>query len=173
MLYLLDANTLITAKNQYYEMHRVPEFWSWIVYQGELSQIKLPIEIYDELADKSTAKDDRDELAHWVDDAANKPSILLDEAPDMDHVSRVTYGGYIANPTDEDIIKMGADPILISYALRDIENRTIVTTEISKPKRVGANRHVPDVCRDLGVNCINTFELLKVLDFRTDWNSRV
>nr|WP_234706678.1 DUF4411 family protein [Ensifer aridi] len=26
-VYLLDANVLITAKNQYYPIHRVPEFW--------------------------------------------------------------------------------------------------------------------------------------------------
>jgi hypothetical protein len=171
LLYLLDANTLITAKNDYYGMDRVPEFWSWLVHQAGLENIKLPQEIYDELADKSTVKADRDELAVWVDHSEIRPVILLGEEPDMDHVSRVTYNGYTPNPTDADLIKMGADPILVSYALRDIGNRTVVTTEGSRPSRRGANRHVPDVCEVLGVRCINTFQLLKELDFRTNWEA--
>ena len=34
MLYLLDANILITAANTYYGISRVPEFWSWLQHQG-------------------------------------------------------------------------------------------------------------------------------------------
>lgn len=30
MLYLLDANVLIAAKNSYYAFDRVPEFWEWL-----------------------------------------------------------------------------------------------------------------------------------------------
>jgi Domain of unknown function (DUF4411) len=30
MLYLLDANVLITARNRYYPIDTVPEFWSWL-----------------------------------------------------------------------------------------------------------------------------------------------
>lgn len=30
MLYLLDANVLITANNSYYEIGRVDEFWDWL-----------------------------------------------------------------------------------------------------------------------------------------------
>jgi len=35
MLYLLDANTLIDAKRDYYPIDRVPEFWSWLIFQGQ------------------------------------------------------------------------------------------------------------------------------------------
>lgn len=34
VLYLLDANILITAANTYYGITRVPEFWSWLEHQG-------------------------------------------------------------------------------------------------------------------------------------------
>jgi hypothetical protein len=34
MLYLLDANVLITAHNTYYAIDQVPEFWEWIAHQG-------------------------------------------------------------------------------------------------------------------------------------------
>jgi hypothetical protein len=34
MIYLLDANILITAANTYYGISRVPEFWSWLTASG-------------------------------------------------------------------------------------------------------------------------------------------
>jgi len=35
MLYLLDANILITAKNLYYEFGRVDQYWEWLSFQAE------------------------------------------------------------------------------------------------------------------------------------------
>lgn len=32
MLYLLDANELITAHNLYYPIDVVPEFWEWLKF---------------------------------------------------------------------------------------------------------------------------------------------
>ncbi|MEJ1354792.1 MAG: DUF4411 family protein, partial [Candidatus Sedimenticola sp. (ex Thyasira tokunagai)] len=46
MIFLLDANVLINAKNFYYPIDRVPEFWDWLVHQGETGNIKVPVEIY-------------------------------------------------------------------------------------------------------------------------------
>lgn len=66
-----------------------------------------------------------------------KKALLFDEDAEPDFVARVTYGGYTPNPTDDELMKMGRDPFLISYALKDIENRCVVTTEVSKPKREG------------------------------------
>ena len=34
-MYLLDADTLIKAKNTYYQFDRVRPFWEWLVYQAE------------------------------------------------------------------------------------------------------------------------------------------
>jgi hypothetical protein len=49
VLYLLDANILITANNSYYPLDQVPEFWSWIQYQGESGNVKIPLEILEEI----------------------------------------------------------------------------------------------------------------------------
>ena len=40
MLYLLDANILITAHNTYYPIDRVPEFWSLLQHQGAAGFVK-------------------------------------------------------------------------------------------------------------------------------------
>ena len=63
MLHLFDANVLITASNTYYPLEQVPEFWSWIVHQGTIGNIKLPQEILEEVLD-GRKKDDP--LLDWV-----------------------------------------------------------------------------------------------------------
>ncbi len=171
MLYLLDANTLINAKNFYYPIERVPEFWGWLVHQGQLSNIKIPIEIYEEFKDTKSKDGKKDELSLWADLLEVKEALLFAEEAEPDLVARVTYEGYTPNPTDDDLMKMGRDPFLISYVLKDSKNRCVVTTEVSKPKRKGANRHIPDVCASLNVRCINNFQLIQELNFSTAWKN--
>ncbi|TPV93792.1 MAG: DUF4411 family protein [Myxococcales bacterium FL481] len=169
MLYLVDASTLISAKNSYYPLDRVPEFWDWLVHNGSVGTLKIPIETYEEFQDKAPPSGKKDDLALWADLGHVREALLLDEEIIRDHVTRITYDGYVKNPTDEDLEKMGRDPLLISYALRDTTNRCIVTNEISKPRRKHANRHIPDVCADFGIRCINIFALIQKLNFSTRW----
>lgn len=169
MIYLMDANTLIDAKRDYFEFERVPEFWEWLQHIGGIGNVKIPIEIYEEFEEAKNAEGDRDALAEWAADADVRKALLLDEEVDQKIVARVITQGYCQNPTDQEIEKMGRDPFLIAHALRDKENRVVVTTEVSKPKKQRGNRQVPDVCRDMGVRSINTFQLLRELDFKTGW----
>lgn len=171
MLYLLDANTLIDAKRDYYPISRVPEFWDWIIYQGKQGKLKIPIEVYEEFSDTQDKDGEKDSLAIWAEQKEARKSLLLNEDAEQDLVARITYGGYVANPTDDELKKIGRDPFLLSYALKDIENRCIVTTETSKPSRLGANRHIPDVCRDFNIRCINNFQMIREMNFSTNWKN--
>jgi len=168
LLYLLDANTLIDAKRDYYPMQRVPEFWDWLVHHGDSGNVKIPIEVYEEFSEAADAAGNKDELATWADRVRTKEALVLGEEANAIVVSTVIYTGYMADPTDEEIEQIGRDPFLISYALTDITGRCVVTTETSKPKRRRSNKHIPDVCEDLGVRCINTFGLVNELNFSTD-----
>ena len=171
MLYLLDANTLIDAKRDYYPISRVPEFWEWLVFYGEKGNIKVPIEVYEEFSDTNDKNGKKDELAIWSEQSEVREALLLNEEAEQDLVARITYGGYVANPTDDDLVKIGRDPFLLSYALKDLENRCIVSTEVSKPSKKGANRKVPDVCGDFKIRCINNFQMFRELNFSTNWNN--
>lgn len=164
MIYLLDANTLITAKNSYYPINRIPEYWDWLVHCGQNGVVKIVNEIYDELRDGGA-----DELSLWADEEHVRDALLFDESVDQGLVAQVVYQGYLPNPTENDMVRMGQDPFLISYALKDPENRCIVTSEASKPSRQGANRHIPDVCNALGLQCIDGHQLIRDLDFSTSW----
>ena len=169
MLYLLDANTLIDAKRDYFQFSRVPEFWSWIQYQGEIGSVKIPIEVYEEFEEAKRPDGSRDELAEWASRTEVKDALLLSEEAAPELVQIVMDRGYCADPTDEEVHKIGRDPFLVAYALVDPEGRRIVTTEVSRPNRQRANRKIPDVCRNLGIEPLNNFELLGALDFTTGW----
>ena len=167
MLYLLDANVLIDADRDYYPIDRVPEFWDWLLDQAAQGRALMPIETYEEVVLPRSSKPGL--LENWLIDNHNE--MVLDEAVDPALVVNVIELGYASDLRDEEIETVGRDPFLIAYALADSSNRVVVTTEHSRPSRMRANRHVPDVCRDFGIRSINTFEFNQELDFRTDWRS--
>ena len=162
MLYLLDANVLIVANRDYYPLGRVPEFWDWLLDCGIKHRAKVPVEMYEEVL---AGKDD--ELTRWLKD--HRDALLLDENVDGGLVAEVTERGYAPDLSDEEVERVGRDPFLIAYALGAPLQRVVVTTEHSKPRKQRANRHIPDVCRALGVHCCNTYEFIEALDFTTGW----
>ena len=167
MLYLLDANVFITAKNTYYPIDRIPEFWDWLIYQGELGNMKIVQEVYDEIHGGN------DDLSLWAKEDEVVNALILDEEVDVDLLRVVTEQGYAADLTDDEVEKLGRDPFLIAYAISDIESRTVVTTEVSSARKQRANRRIPDVCSDFDVKCIDTFKLTSELIFSTNWKMRV
>lgn len=167
MLYLLDANVLMNANRDYYSISRVPEFWDWLIYNGNVGNIKIPEEIYDEITDGN------DDLSHWAKLPQTKKALLFEEEIDTETVQWVTYEGYTSDLNDVDVEKIDRDSFLISYAWKDKYNRCIVTTEVSKPSRQGSNKHIPDVCNQLGIYWCDPFEMYRRLDFRTNWKSPI
>jgi Domain of unknown function (DUF4411) len=162
MMYLLDADTLISSSNIYYKMKRWMPFWEWLKQLGESGKVKIPVEQYDEIV--SGTKDD--ELVTWLRQEDVKKALLLDEEADPIKVSVVTETGYANDLTEIEIMKIGKDPFLVSYALDDPKNRCVVSFEISAPTKQRANRKLPDVCNQFGIRCIKVFTLIEELDFK-------
>ena len=165
LLYLLDANVLIDANRDYYPLERVPEFWEWLVYVGEKGLVKIPLEVYEEI------KDGTDKLAQWAKRSETKAALLLEEEPAVALVSRAIDEGYGSDLADDEIEKIGRDPFLVAYTLVETSERCLVTTERSKPSKKRANRHLPDVCNTFSVQCCNTFEFVRALNFTTGWKA--
>ena len=164
MRYLLDSNVLIDANRDYYAIDRVPEFWDWLLHLAEQGLLRVPVETFDEV------KDGKGQLVEWLKE--HKAVLLEKTELEAGPVSRAVETGYAPDLTEDELEKLGADPFLVAYGLTLPGQVTIVTMERSRPRRQRANRHIPDVCGDLGVPCINTYELLRRLDFRTDWRER-
>ncbi len=168
MLYLLDANVLITAHRDYYSVMRVPEFWDWLHHHAAAGKVKIPSEILDEVK-RGRARKGKDDLLDWLGDPDVKEAIVLDEEPDPALVQRVVEQGYAPNLNEHELGKLGRDPFLIAYALVNPTGRCIVTTEVSRPKKRRANRKIPDVARRFGIEPLDPFQFTRKLDFRTGW----
>lgn len=160
MLYLLDANVLIQAHEEYYPLERVPQYWNWILSTAEAGNAKMPLEIHGEIAISDGP------LGEWIRSEETKEKLILDEEADQKLVQKVLDEGYGKGLTDNDLEKIGQDAFLIAYALANAD-RTVVTKEISKPKAQKGNRKIPDVCDDLKVKWMRDFDFYKVLNFTT------
>jgi hypothetical protein len=171
VLYLFDANVLITANNTYYPIDQFKEYWAWLQYQGEAGNIKLPAEIMDEILagqNNKKGKKNEDLLLPWIKQPEIKTALLLDEQVDLELVAAVIERGYAVDLTDTELEEIGRDPFLIAYGMVSTD-RCVVTTEVSSPSKKRQNRKIPDVCGTFGVECCTPFKVNRDLGFRTDW----
>ena len=161
MLYLLDANVLITANLTYYPLDQV------IQHQAQSGNLKVPLEIMEEML----VGNDGDPLVEWLKDTAVRKALVLAEGVDPALVQRVVSEGYAPDLTDQEVEQIGRDPFLVAYGLAHPTDRCVVTLEVSKPSKVRQNRKVPDVCRHFSVSYSGPFEMNRALGFRTSWKA--
>jgi hypothetical protein len=155
-LYILDANVLIRAHQDYYSVDRIPQFWVWLPEMAASDTIKMPRVIFDEVRPSPGP------LADWLKRQDVKDALVLNERPTG--VQQVIAKGYAPDLNDVEIEKLGKDPFLIPAALAG-PDRVVVSKEVSQPSATRANRKVPDVCKILGVMSITDFRLYSVLKF--------
>ena len=155
MRYLLDANTYIQAKNQYYGMDICPAYWSWLEQQYHLGIIGSIDMISREL------KEGNDDLADWVkvrpqhfipNDDEETQSIFTEI------VHAVMEGDYNSGNRDSFLAK--ADPWIIAKA--KVMDATVVSHEAHLTPNTKKVK-IPNICQQFEVPCINTFELLREL----------
>lgn len=140
MIYLLDANVLIYANSTFYPLDMVPPFWDWIASEGKAGRVKIPPEIADEIVNGK-----RDPLSVWLAQEEVWDALVIDQGAEVAKVRHVLEIGYGSNLDAVGLAKIKADPFLVAHALGHA-NRTVVTRELSKPKREPQNRKVPDAC---------------------------
>lgn len=159
-LYLLDANVLIRAHEDYYPVDRMRPFWDWLIGEAKTGGAKIPFEIYNEI------KPPKENPLHgWIKKKEVSSALILDEEVDQEIFNRVLRRGYAADLTDDELVQIGRDPFLIAYALMG-SNRAVVTKEVSKPKKQRGNRKLPDVCKTLGVPWMDDFQFYRERNFR-------
>lgn len=168
MIYLVDANVVMQAANTYFRHSWVPEFWTWLRHHGELGNIKMPSEIFQEIKDGSN-NTDKDELFAWASEKENKSSILLADNVTPALVTQVMLNGYSLDLTEVQLQSIGQDPFLVAHALKDAANRCVVTHEVSAPSKAAHNRKIPDACNSVGVKHCTPFQMMSELGFRTSW----
>lgn len=157
-LYLPDANVLIRAHEDYYPIDRIPPFWDWLLEQAVQGRVKMPLQVYNEVAPF------RGQLPEWLRQPHVRDAIVLAEPANAPKVQQVLRHGYAPDLTDVEIEEIGQDPFLIAAALNG-PDRIVVTREGSKPRARRANRRIPDVCAAFGIVAITDYELYRRLNF--------
>jgi hypothetical protein len=161
-MFFLDTNVLVTAKRDYYPFDRVPEYWDWMLHHAEQGNVKVPPQIFDELRGHD------DDLNGWLRD--NRDALLF-EVDDLDSRVSEVLACYCEDITEAELEKLGADPCLIAAGLHI--GCDIVSKEGTKPTAQRANKKVPDICRTMGIRCINDHALIRELDFSTNWRAKI
>lgn len=154
MMFLLDSNVLIEAKNRYYGFDFHPGFWGWLEHAHNNGLIVSLEAVAREL------RNGNDELAQWT---TAHPSFFETLTPrGVAAFSHVSQWAYDQNQYSQAALNAfsssTADFQLIAHAAA--EGYTIVTHERPSPR--GRNRvKIPDVCEGLNVPTVDTFEMLR------------
>ncbi|MCY4225826.1 MAG: DUF4411 family protein [Bacteroidetes bacterium] len=151
-MYLLDTNVFITAKNYYYPFDFHPGFWEWLIRGNQQGRIFSIQQVFDEICAG------KDELTEWAHD--HKSDFFLKNPPnleiDLERISEyIKLSGYNAKDI-RDFVSV-ADYYLIGQALT--RKFKIVTLENRKPTKVKIK--IPQVCKDLKVECLSPFVMLR------------
>lgn len=159
MNYLLDANTYIQAKNEYYHMAVCPGYWDWLDQQFASNNLASVSLVYDEL------KSFGDELTEWVKERKAHFLTISDDPTQERYAEIANYVAAIEGlraGSLEDFLQ-GADPWLIAKAK---EMGAVVVTQESLAPAGTKKIKIPNVCQEFGVEYINTFQLLQSLRAR-------
>lgn len=155
MDYLLDTNIFIEAKRRYYGMDICPGFWEWLDQAQTRGIVASVTPVCDEL------RDGNDELAEWAKGRSHTGWFFsVDDATTQQHyaeIVRYVHGLPFTQAARDEFLRV-ADPWLIAKA-RAI-NATVVTHEAFDPY-IRRKILIPNVCRNFGLTCLDTFDLLR------------
>ena len=169
MLYILDTNTFITAKNTFYAYDIVPSFWSTLLGIFKTGKVKVIDAVADEIAD---GKDDLTEwfgenIKKYADNAgeayviqAKQEGTVLQNYQDIANLV-VQNTQYKESETDRFLSR--ADPWLI--AAGKALNATIVTQEVLSGEGTRKVK-IPDICQQVGVKYVNLFDMMRAVEIK-------
>ena len=162
-LFVLDTNVFIEAHRRYYAQDLCPGFWECLTHYCNEGQTLSIDRVRDEILISS------DQLSEWVNQAPDdlflssaEPLVVNAFIEMMDWVQ----GNGQFQPEAKVEFASVADGWLAAYAR--VYNAVVVTQEVFNPdvrKRVP----LPNVCRQFGVDCRDTFEMLRELEVCFHW----
>lgn len=165
--YLLDSDVFITAKNRYYAFAICPGFWAGIIHHHRAGRIFSIDRVRSELLVGRKTED----LVQWVrKDLPDAFFLSVDDGPVAEAYTEVMLWVQ-RNSRYFDHAKArfatGADGWLVAFA--KVHGAVVVTNEERRPeaKRV---IQLPDVCSEFDVPYTGTFQMLKDLAVRLEFN---
>lgn len=157
MIYLLDANVFMQAKNLHYGFDFCPAFWDWLIEKNE-AEIVYSI---DKVADEIKAGED--ELTQWAAQC-KKTFFRNTNAHILPHFATVStwITGQDYTQSAINTFLQDADYYLVAHALAD--TCIVVTHEV--PSDSYKKIKIPNVCAGLNVKCMTPFQMLRAENAR-------
>lgn len=158
--YWLDSDSLITPKNGPYGFDIAPGFWRLLEEQALVGVVRSPMFVYHELVDESD-----DELANWA--KQQRESGLFVEPDEAVQTTMRSIADHVQRNYDQTNAQLfldGADPWVVAHV--KTHGGKVVTFEkgASKSKKV----KIPDVCDHFGVECIDSYGMVRSLGASLD-----
>jgi hypothetical protein len=153
MAYLIDASSLIEAKNRYYGFDICPGFWDWLLQQNDAGRVFSIDRIRVEL------ESGNDELATWARERGSGFFLPLDPLT-IQTVTEVNTW-VVQNdfkPQARNEFLRGADPFLVAFG--KAHGYCVVTDELFVPGQKNKVK-IPAACQEFGVPCMSPFEMLR------------
>lgn len=159
---LWDTNVFITAYRFHYGFDFHPGFWEWLVHAREVGRVFSIKKVYEEICRQE------DDLFTWVD-SLDAGFFLGNRSDSETHLERVSDYVKSKNFRLSDIQKFleSADYYLIAHALSN--NFKVVTHEVYKSSK--GKIKIPFVCKNLNIECITPFDMLRQERARFIWQS--
>ncbi|WP_223577866.1 DUF4411 family protein [Sphingobacterium sp. GVS05A] len=157
--YILDTNFFVQAHRMHYPFDVFPSFWSKI---QELAVNGIIVSI-DKV--KHELGHNKDMLTDWVSnnlpDNFFQPSQVCIEA--YSRIANWAFsksGHYKQAALNEFLDADEADAWLVAYALTDVNNRILITHEVSQPEAKSRIK-IPEPCNEFGVSFKNTIAMMR------------
>ena len=156
--FLLDANIFIEAHKRYYGFDLCPGFWTSMIQQHQANRIFSIDRVNQEIVKN------KDKLDQWTRQKA--PSSLFKTTDDnaiielfREMVEWVESESQYRREAKDEFARV-ADGWLVACA--KAEGLIIVTHEVYNPE-IQKKIPIPNVCRQFGVEYVNTFDMLREL----------
>jgi len=151
MVYLLDSNVFIQAKNLHYGFDFCPAFWDWLILSNQRKQVFSIEKVRDEL------EAGNDDLGLWATERDETFFLPPDSEifPAFNEVSNWVMGQEYQTSAVNTFFQL-ADYYLIAYALT--YHYTVVTHEV--PQNTIRKVKIPNVCIGLNIRHMTPYEML-------------
>lgn len=152
MVYLLDTNIFIEAKNRHYGMDFCPAFWKWLTRKNAAGKVFSIEKVGDELDEGD------DELSAWAAEHGEgfflppDPPVLQSLTAVSEWVTQQSY-----RPAAVTTFLQDADYYLVAHA--HAHDHVVVTHET--PSQGAKRVKIPNVCIGMGVKCVTPWAMLR------------
>lgn len=162
-VFVLDTNVFIEANNRYYAQGLCPGFWECLIHYCTDGNLLSIDRVLNEILVMS------DDLSDWVD--RTRTELFVSTADPLIGDAFTEMMDWVdGNQQFRDRAKKEfasvADGWLAAYAR--VHDAVVVTQEVFD-RTIRKRVPLPNVCRQFGVACHDTFEMLSRLNVRLDW----